>query len=124
MLAEVLDQSGHQVLAGGEHRAQTQFPLDAGRDSPSGLGALLEKPDDMGRVPRVLTAGRRRPDIPPRPLGQLDSELALERGNGGGNGRLRDDELLRGGRNRPMPNDGKKRRQLRVSNSQGKLESI
>ena len=124
VLAEVLDQGRHEVLAGRENGAEAQPLLSPGGDPPRGLGALLEQADDVAGIAGVLAAGRGGPHIATGALGQLDAQLALERGDGGGHARLRDVELLRGGGDRSVANDGQKGGQLSMSNGHGKPESI
>ena len=53
VLAEVLDQGRHEVLAGGQDGAEAQLLLGP-RGHPAGdLGALLEQADHVGGVARV-----------------------------------------------------------------------
>jgi hypothetical protein len=124
VLAKVLDQGGHEVLAGGENGRKTKALIGASRHAPSDLGALLEEADHMARVAGVLPTRRGGPHIAPGALGQLDAELALERGDRGADARLRDVELLRGRGHRAMPHDSEKRGQLSMSNGHGRPESI
>ena len=77
-----------------------------------GARALLEQAEDVGGVRRVRGAGGRRAQRAPRALGQRDAQLALERGDGGRHGGLRDDELLGRRGHRSAPDDGEERHEL------------
>ena len=59
VLAEVLDQGRHEVLAGGEDGGEPQPLLGPRRHPPSDLGALLEEADDVARVAGIFRARQR-----------------------------------------------------------------
>ena len=103
---------------------EPQLLLGARGHPARDLGALLEQADHVGGVARVLAPGGGGPHAAPGALGQLHAQLALERGDGGADARLRDVQLLRRRGHRAVPHDREEGGELGVSNGHGRPESI
>ena len=76
-LAERAHERRQQVLPGGGDGRDPQVSPGPARHLRRRLGALPEEGQDVGRVPRVGDAGRRRGDAATRALGELHPNLAL-----------------------------------------------
>jgi hypothetical protein len=100
------------VLAGGRHRADPQLGDRAVRGLARGACALIEQADDVGRIRGEHLARGTRTHVAAHPLGQLDPQLAGERGDGGRHRWLGHDELLRGGGHRARADDGQEAAEL------------
>ena len=114
-LAEGAHERRDEGLRGGRDGGQAQAAVREVRGLAGGAAALLEQPDDVGGERGERGAGGGRADAAPLALGDGRAELARQRGDGGGDRRLRDDELVGGSGHRAAAHDREKASKLRQS---------
>jgi hypothetical protein len=110
---ERLHQLRSDVFARSCHGVDPQLPGRAVRGLAGSARSLVEQADDVRRVGGEHLAGGARAHVAASALGELDPELARERGHGRRHGRLTHDELLGRRGHRACTDDGQEASQLR-----------